>query len=41
MYSVSEASNRADIRIGVLEGSLQREVIVSFSIGDSTATGIV
>ena len=42
MYSVCEASNRVDnlIRIEVLEGLLNRDVVVSFSTGDSTATGI-
>ena len=40
IYSVGEASNRADVRVRVLAGSLQREVVVSFSTGDSIATGM-
>ena len=38
-YTVSEASTVANIRIEVLGGSLEREIIVNFSTSDSTAIG--
>ena len=38
-YTVSEASTVANIRIEVLGGSLEREIIVCFSTSDSTAIG--
>ena len=36
---MSEADGTVSIQVGVISGSLQREVIVSFSTSDSTAIG--
>ena len=39
-YTVSEADGTVRIQVGVISsGSLQRDVVVSFSTSDSTATG--
>ena len=38
-YTVSEADGRVDLRVGVLEGTLQNEVVITLSTKDSTATG--
>ena len=38
-YTVSEADGRVDLRVGVVEGILQNEVVVILSTNDSTATG--
>lgn len=39
-YTVNENDGEVNIAVGVLEGSLHGEVIVSVSTSDSTATGI-
>ena len=41
-YTVSEADGTVSIQVGVINGSLQREVevVVNFSTGDLTANGI-
>ena len=38
-YNMSEGSTVANIKIEVLGGSLEREIIVCFSTSDSTAIG--
>ena len=38
-YSVNENERQVVIQVGVIEGSLQREVVVSFSTSDSAAIG--
>ena len=38
-YSVIENEGQVVIRVGVIEGSLRREVVVSFSTSDNTAIG--
>ena len=38
-YSVIENEKQVVIQVGVIEGSLQREVVVSFSTSDSAAIG--
>ena len=38
-YAINEASTVANIRIEVLGGSLEREIIISFSASDPTAIG--
>lgn len=41
VYAVNESDGTVNIEIGVLEGSLQREVTISLSTRDSTALGII
>ena len=38
-YSVDENEGEVDIQVGVIEGSLQREVVVLFSTLDSSVRG--
>ena len=38
-YTVSEADGRVNLRVGVLQGTLNNEVVVTLSTNDSTATG--